>query len=141
MAPPAGAEHDDGLHHPDLAERPVAGDRVGPRPGDHALRGDLRPRLGILGGTFVGVTMLDLGAVEYLRTTQSSLAMRHVVIGLVKSVAFGVVVALTGCYYGVRCGRSAAVVGQATTKAVVMGIVLVVVVDALFTVLMHAMRL
>jgi phospholipid/cholesterol/gamma-HCH transport system permease protein len=97
--------------------------------------------LGILGGTFVGVTMLDLGAVEYLRTTQSSLAMRHVVIGLVKSVAFGVVVALTGCYYGVRCGRSAAAVGQATTKAVVMGIVLVVVVDALFTVLMHAMRL
>jgi phospholipid/cholesterol/gamma-HCH transport system permease protein len=97
--------------------------------------------LGILGGTFVGVTMLDLGAVEYLRTTQSSLALRHVVIGLVKSVAFGVVVALTGCYYGVRCGRSAAAVGQATTKAVVMGIVLVVVVDALFTVLMHAMRL
>jgi phospholipid/cholesterol/gamma-HCH transport system permease protein len=97
--------------------------------------------LGILGGTFVGVTMLDLGAVEYLRTTQSSLALRHVVIGLVKSVAFGVVVALTGCYYGLRCGRSAAAVGQATTKAVVMGIVLVVVVDAVFTVLMHAMRL
>jgi phospholipid/cholesterol/gamma-HCH transport system permease protein len=97
--------------------------------------------LGILGGTFVGVTMLDLGAVEYLRTTQNSLALRHVVIGLVKSVAFGVVVALTGCYYGLRCGRSAAAVGQATTKAVVMGIVLVVVVDAVFTVLMHAMRL
>jgi phospholipid/cholesterol/gamma-HCH transport system permease protein len=59
------------------------------------------------------------------------------VIGLVKSVAFGVVVALTGCYYGVRCGRSAAAVGEATTRAVVMGIVLVVVVDAVFTVLLH----
>jgi phospholipid/cholesterol/gamma-HCH transport system permease protein len=97
--------------------------------------------LGILGGTFVGVTMLDLGAVEYLRTTQSSLALRHVLIGLGKSVAFGMVVAITGCYYGVRCGRSAAAVGQATTKAVVMGIVMVVVVDALFTVLMHLLRL
>ena len=97
--------------------------------------------LGILGGTFVGVAMLDLGAVEYLRATQSSLALRHVVIGLVKGVAFGVVVALTGCYYGVRCGRSAAAVGDATTRAVVMGIVLVVVVDAVFTVALHLLRL
>jgi phospholipid/cholesterol/gamma-HCH transport system permease protein len=97
--------------------------------------------LGILGGTFVGVAMLDLGAVEYLRTTQSSLALRHVVIGLVKSVAFGVVVALTGCYYGIRSGRTAAAVGDATTRAVVMGIVLVVIVDAAFTVLLHVLRL
>jgi phospholipid/cholesterol/gamma-HCH transport system permease protein len=97
--------------------------------------------VGVLGGTFVGVVMLDLGAVEYLRATQSSLALRHVVIGLVKSVAFGAVVALTGCYYGIRCGRSAAAVGEATTRAVVMGIVLVVVVDAVFTVLLHLLHL
>lgn len=97
--------------------------------------------VGILGGTFVGVVMLDLGAVEYLRATQSSLALRHVLIGLVKSVAFGAVVALTGCYYGVRCGRSAAAVGEAATRAVVMGIVLVVVVDAVCTVLLHLLRL
>jgi phospholipid/cholesterol/gamma-HCH transport system permease protein len=96
---------------------------------------------GILGGTFVGVVMLDLGAVEYLRATQSSLALRQVVIGLVKSAAFGTVVALTGCYYGIRCGRSAAAVGEATTRAVVMGIVLVVVVDAVFTLLLHLLHL
>ena len=58
-----------------------------------------------------------------------------------KSVAFGVVVALTGCYYGIRCGRSAAAVGDATTRAVVLGIVLVVVVDAVFTVVLHVMHL
>lgn len=97
--------------------------------------------VGILGGTFVGVVMLDLGAVEYLRATQSSLALRHVLIGLAKSVAFGAVVALTGCYYGVRCGRSAAAVGEAATRAVVMGIVLVVVVDAVCTVLLHVLHL
>jgi phospholipid/cholesterol/gamma-HCH transport system permease protein len=97
--------------------------------------------LGILGGTFVGVAMLDLGAVEYLRATQSSLALRHVVIGLVKSVAFGAVVALTGCYYGIRCGRTAAAVGEATTRAVVMGIVFVVIVDAACTVLLHVLHL
>jgi phospholipid/cholesterol/gamma-HCH transport system permease protein len=97
--------------------------------------------LGILGGTFVGVTLLDLGTLEYLRQTQDALALRHVWIGLAKSVAFGAVVALTGCYYGIRCGRSAAAVGEATMKAVVMGIVLVVIVDAVFTVLLHLLHL
>jgi phospholipid/cholesterol/gamma-HCH transport system permease protein len=97
--------------------------------------------MGMLGGLFVGVTLLHLGPMEYLRQTQEALAMRHVWIGLVKSVAFGLVVALTGCYYGIRCGRSAAAVGQATTKAVVMGIVLVVVVDAVATVILHALQL
>ena len=97
--------------------------------------------LGLLGGMFVGVTLLDLGTVEYLRQTQDSLALRHLVIGLGKSVAFGMVVALTGCYYGIRCGRSASAVGEATTKAVVVGIVLVVVVDAVFTVLLHLVHL
>jgi phospholipid/cholesterol/gamma-HCH transport system permease protein len=97
--------------------------------------------LGILGGMFVGVTLLHLGAVEYARQTQEALALRHVIIGLVKSVAFGAVVALTGCYYGIRCGRNAAAVGEATTKAVVMGIVLVVVVDAVATVLFYVVDL
>jgi phospholipid/cholesterol/gamma-HCH transport system permease protein len=97
--------------------------------------------MGILGGTFVGVAVLDLGAAEYLRETRSSLALRHVMIGLVKSVAFGLVVALTGCYYGIRCGRSAAAVGEAATRAVVMGIVFVVIVNTVFTVLLHVMGL
>lgn len=97
--------------------------------------------LGMLGGLFVGVTMLHLGTTEYVRQTQEALALRHVWIGLAKGVAFGMVVALTGCYYGIRCGRSAAAVGEATTKAVVMGIVLVVVVDAIATVFLHLLHL
>jgi phospholipid/cholesterol/gamma-HCH transport system permease protein len=97
--------------------------------------------VGLLGGMFVGVTVLGLGATEYARQTQEALALRHVWIGLGKSVAFGAVVALTGTYYGIRCGRSAAAVGEATTKAVVMGIVLVVVADALATVLLYVLGL
>jgi phospholipid/cholesterol/gamma-HCH transport system permease protein len=97
--------------------------------------------LGLLGGLFVGVTLLDLGPIEYFRQTRDSLALRHVIIGLVKSVAFGLAVSLTGCYYGIRCRRSAAAVGEATTKAVVTGIVLVVVVDAVFTLVLHLLHL
>jgi len=87
------------------------------------------------------VTLLDLGTVEYVRQTQASVALRHFWIGLAKGVLFGAVVALTGTYYGIRCGRSAAAVGEATTKAVVMGIVLVVVVDAVATVALYVLHL
>jgi phospholipid/cholesterol/gamma-HCH transport system permease protein len=97
--------------------------------------------LGLLGGAVVGVSLLHLGPMQYAQQTQQALALRHVVIGLVKSLAFGAVVALTGCYYGIRCGRSAAAVGESATKAVVMSIVLVVLVDAFFTVLFYALGL
>jgi phospholipid/cholesterol/gamma-HCH transport system permease protein len=97
--------------------------------------------MGLLGGAFVAVAVLDLGTIEYVRQTQNALALRHVLIGLGKSVVFGGIVALSGCYYGIRCGRSAAAVGEAATRAVVMGILLVVVADALFTVLFHLLHL
>jgi phospholipid/cholesterol/gamma-HCH transport system permease protein len=93
--------------------------------------------LGLLGGMFVGVTVLKIGPVEYARQTQQALELRHVWIGLGKSVVFGLIVSLTGCYYGLRCGRSAAAVGEATTKAVVIGIVLVVLADAVAPVLLY----
>jgi len=97
--------------------------------------------VGVLGGLFVGAGVLDLGVVQYLTRTQETLALRHVVIGLVKGFAFGGIVALIGCYHGLRCGRSAAAVGEATTKAVVNAIVMLVVVDSVFTVLLHVVGL
>ncbi len=97
--------------------------------------------MGLLGGLFVAVTTLKLGPVEYLRQTQGALGLSQLWIGLGKSVVFGGLVALAGCYYGLRSGRDAGSVGQATTKAVVMGIVLVVEADAVFTVLLHLLGL
>ena len=95
--------------------------------------------MGLLGGMFVGVVLLNIGAMEYITQTQSSLGLKQVFIGLSMGLAFGVVVALTGCYYGLRCGRSSAAVGEATTKAVVSSIVLVVVVTAVFTVVLYVL--
>jgi phospholipid/cholesterol/gamma-HCH transport system permease protein len=96
---------------------------------------------GMLGGMFIAVALLRIGAMEYLTQTQSALDLRQVFIGLSMSLAFGMVVSLTGCYYGLRCGRSSAAVGQATTRAVVSSIVLVVVVTAVFTVVLYAVGL
>ena len=55
--------------------------------------------------------------------------------GLFKSIVYGSLVALAGCQQGMACGNSALAVGQSTTKAVVMGIVLIVVSAAVLTVI------
>ena len=55
--------------------------------------------------------------------------------GLIKASCFGVLVAVAGCLRGIQCGRSSAAVGAATTSAVVTGIVLIIVSDAITTVL------
>ena len=60
--------------------------------------------------------------------------------GFALAFVFGAIAPLAGCYYGIRCGRSAAAVGEAATRAVVMGILLVVVADAVFTVVFHVLH-
>lgn len=90
--------------------------------------------LGVLGGMVVGVGMLDLGVTEYYMRTIEAISVADCVAGLIKASVFGVLVAMAGCLRGIQCGRSSAAVGAATTSAVVTGIVLIVVSDAVTTV-------
>jgi phospholipid/cholesterol/gamma-HCH transport system permease protein len=77
---------------------------------------------------------MGLGAVEYYEQSRAALELADFGVGLVKGSVFGVMVALAGCYHGIRCGRSSAAVGAATTAAVVTGIVLIVSACGLFAV-------
>ena len=88
--------------------------------------------LGILGGLTVSLSTLDLSAVAFWVEMKRAVTPTDVLVGLVKSVVFGVLVAITGCCRGLRCERSSADIGRAATAAVVTGIFLIVVVDALF---------
>lgn len=90
--------------------------------------------MGMVGGFIVGVFMLDLNPMEYLIATQEAMTMANVWIGITHGAVFGVVVALCGCYHGMRCGRSASAVGAATTAAVVSGIVSIILCTAFITV-------
>jgi phospholipid/cholesterol/gamma-HCH transport system permease protein len=90
--------------------------------------------LGLLGGMAVGVGMLDLGVIEYAVHTVEAISIADCVAGLIKASVFGVLIAMAGCLRGIQCGRSSAAVGAATTSAVVTGIVLIVVSDAVTTV-------
>jgi len=95
--------------------------------------------VGILGGFLVGTGMLDLSLANYAERTVNALNWHQFAIGITKSFVFGALVAMAGCYYGLRAGRNAAAVGEATTSAVVTGIVGVIVVDAIFAVCANAL--
>jgi phospholipid/cholesterol/gamma-HCH transport system permease protein len=90
--------------------------------------------LGILGGLIVGVGMFDITVMEYYNQTKAGVGLNNLWIGLFHSAVFGVLVALAGCMRGMQCGRSASAVGEATTSAVVTGIVAIVVATAIITV-------
>jgi len=90
--------------------------------------------IGILGGMFVGVTMLDLAPGSYMRETISTLTLTNLFGGLLKAATYGTLIALAGCLRGFQCGNSSSAVGDATTQAVVMSIVMVVVACGLFAV-------
>lgn len=91
--------------------------------------------LGILGGATIGILMLDLTPQQYFLQTLGAIRIQDVAAGLIKSSVFGVLVALSGCMQGIRCGRSASAVGEATTAAVVKAIVYIVVADSLISIL------
>ena len=93
--------------------------------------------MGILGGSVIGVTMLDLSLVEYLEQTRKAIRLGQFGQGLLKSSVFGVLIGYAGCLRGMQCGRSALAVGEATTSAVVTSIVLIVVSDSIITYLLY----
>ena len=93
--------------------------------------------VGILGGMFVGVFMLDLSAGTYLRETISTLTLVNLFGGLIKATFYGALIAIAGCLRGFQCGNSSSAVGDAATQAVVMSIVMVVVACGLFAVVFN----
>lgn len=91
--------------------------------------------VGILGGLTVGVLGLDLTVQGYLLETQKALDLFDVFSGVIKSLAFALIVAGVGCLRGLQTKGGAESVGKAATSAVVAGIFLIIVADAIFTVI------
>jgi phospholipid/cholesterol/gamma-HCH transport system permease protein len=97
--------------------------------------------LGISGGFLVGVGMLDITPQQYWNQTIAWVRINDFLLGITKSIIFGIIIAVSGCLRGIQCGRSAAAVGEAATSAVVTAIVWIVVADGLFAVLANILRI
>lgn len=92
---------------------------------------------GIFGGLVVGTLGLDLTPSSFLVEVGQILTVADVLSGLAKSFVFAVLVALVGCLRGLQTEKSADSVGRMTTSAVVTSIFMIILADAVFTVLYH----
>jgi len=90
--------------------------------------------IGLFGGLVAAVATTGMSVATFLHQLQGAVSDSQFEIGLAKSIVFGALVALSGCYIGLKTGRSAADVGHAATSAVVAGIVGIIALDAVFAV-------
>ncbi|MEJ2438622.1 MAG: ABC transporter permease [Gammaproteobacteria bacterium] len=98
------------------------------------LLGDV---MGILGGAIFTGIKLQMPMQVYAQRTFDILQTFDVMQGLIKSVVFGVLIALVGLSNGFQVSGGAEGVGRATTRAVVMAISLIVIADMIFTYFMN----
>jgi phospholipid/cholesterol/gamma-HCH transport system permease protein len=89
--------------------------------------------LGLLGGWFVATGLLHLDSRQYWTNAYQNLVFEDVLIGLVKPLVFGFIIATVGCYFGLSTKGGTQGVGRSTTEAVVASMILVIIVDVVVT--------
>ncbi len=92
---------------------------------------------GVLGGMIMANSMLDISYSVFLDRLEDALSLSSFLTGIIKAPVFAVIIALVGCYQGFQVSGSADSVGRQTTVSVVRSIFLVIVADALFSVIFN----
>ncbi len=92
--------------------------------------------LGLIGGAVV-MRSFGIPLVTFYHQVQYQVTYGSFVGGLVKSFLFGILVAAIGCLRGLQTTTGASAVGESTTRAVVSGIVLIVITDGIFSVVYY----
>ena len=93
--------------------------------------------IGCFGGYLVSVYSLGINPQLYISGTNSLVAAGDILHGLVKAAVFGMLIALAGCYAGLACRGGAEGVGRATTFAVVLACMLILVANYFLTALLY----
>jgi phospholipid/cholesterol/gamma-HCH transport system permease protein len=89
--------------------------------------------VGLLGGALT-MQSFSIPLVTFLKQVDSAVTMTDFLAGFVKSFVFAVLIAGIGCLRGLQTKAGASAVGDAATRAVVTGIILLVVVDGVFAI-------
>ncbi|MEQ1654505.1 MAG: MlaE family lipid ABC transporter permease subunit [Nitrospira sp.] len=93
--------------------------------------------LGVFGGMLIASSQLSVSFTEFLSRFEEAVAVRHFFIGIAKAPFFAVIIALVGCYQGFQIRGGVDDVGRHTTISVVQGIFLVIVFDAICSILLN----
>ena len=91
--------------------------------------------IGVMGGFLVATGQLGFNRATYLKNTLDFLETSDVATSLAKGAAFGFIATLMGCYFGMRSGRGAQGVGQATKSSVEAAAVLILAANFIMTAL------
>jgi phospholipid/cholesterol/gamma-HCH transport system permease protein len=90
--------------------------------------------LGIFGGLVMANSMLGVSTAAFLHRLPEALSLSSYLVGLSKSPVFAAIIATVGCYQGFMVAGSAESVGRHTTISVVQAIFLVIITDAMFSI-------
>lgn len=96
---------------------------------------------GVLGGMLMANSMLDISFSVFLDRLEEALSLSSFLTGIIKAPVFAVIIALVGCFQGFQVSGSADSVGRQTTVSVVQSIFLVIVADALFSIIFNWLNL
>lgn len=89
--------------------------------------------VGIWGGYVICVYKLHIGDEMFWKMTFQALTVKDIATGLVKTIFFGMIIAIVGCHQGLSVKGGAEGVGKATTTAVVRSFILIIIMDCLIT--------
>jgi len=89
--------------------------------------------IGIFGGFIIATSMFDFSDIIYLQKTLSILKIADINLGLIKGLFFGIAIAIVSCYNGYNCNNSSDGVGKATTNAVVISSITVLILNYFIT--------
>ncbi|MBU4121795.1 MAG: ABC transporter permease [Pseudomonadota bacterium] len=92
--------------------------------------------VGILGGYFVGVHILGINSGVFVKNITRLVELDDIYNGLVKAACFGLILSLIGCYKGFNTRGGAEGVGRATTEAVVLASITILISDYFLTAIM-----
>jgi phospholipid/cholesterol/gamma-HCH transport system permease protein len=87
--------------------------------------------IGIFGGLVVSISILDLTSTQFIGGMLYVVTLPDALLGLFKGTVFGLIIGMAGCMKGMQTGGDASAVGRAATSAVVVGITLIVLTNAI----------
>ena len=94
--------------------------------------------MGLLGGALMAWVTLDITPFLFFQRLHDAVTVWSFLVGMIKAPVFAALIAMVGCYEGLRVKRDAESVGRLTTRAVVQSIFLVIVADAMFSIFFSA---
>jgi phospholipid/cholesterol/gamma-HCH transport system permease protein len=86
--------------------------------------------VGIAGGMLVAVSLMDLSPAQFVGGLLTAVTLSDALLGIFKATIFGLIIGLAGCMKGLQTGSDAGAVGRSATSAVVMGITLIIMANA-----------